>query len=130
MSEMKSLFQFLHRWWNWVRLPHFANDDEMADWFEQADLDAADLPGANVTVEFSGAYTAYNPQSRRLANQRLLDVLIAVWDYVPEQRFGQFVMNLSRTDEGFADTWEWSHNRWIEELEKAHKTWAQGAMSE
>jgi hypothetical protein len=35
---------------------------------------------------------------------------------VPEERFGQFVMNLSREDGGFADTWEWKHGAWSERI--------------
>jgi hypothetical protein len=37
----------------------------------------------------------------------LIDELEALWREVPEQRFGQLLMNLARTPDGFADTWEW-----------------------
>lgn len=66
----------------------------------------------------------YNPDSRRRANRYLLDVLVAVWDAVPEQRFGQFVMNLSRIEGGFADAWEWSHQDWLNKLDEASRSWA------
>jgi hypothetical protein len=50
-----------------------------------------------------------NLTSRQRANRDLLTTLLVVWDQVPEQRFGQLVMNLSRERDGFADTWEWKH---------------------
>lgn len=58
------------------------------------------------------------------ANRHLLDTLLAVWDQVPDQRFGQFVMNLAREDGGFADTWEWKHGVWLTKLDEAFRTWA------
>lgn len=30
----------------------------------------------------------------------------------PDMRFGQLVMNLSRTPGGFADTWNWEDSAW------------------
>ena len=66
----------------------------------------------------------WTPESRRLANKNLLTAFLAVWDQCPDHRFGQFVMNLSRTDEGFADTWNWSHAEWHRRLEEAARTWA------
>jgi hypothetical protein len=46
-----------------------------------------------------------------------------LWDVVPDWRFGQLVMNLSRTPEGFADTWEWQHGDWRERIEKEYLAW-------
>lgn len=66
----------------------------------------------------------YDRESRRIANQRLVDALVSLWDYVPDQRFGQFVMNLSREPGGFADTWEWKHDEWYRRIEDAAQTWA------
>ena len=65
-----------------------------------------------------------NLTSRQRANRDLLTTLLAVWDQVPEQRFGQLVMNLSRERDGFADTWEWKHGAWYEHLHEAARTWA------
>ncbi len=65
--------------------------------------------------------------AQRRANRRLLDVLAAVWDEVPEQRFGQFVMNVSRDPDGFADTWEWKHGEWHARLVRAYREWAKPA---
>lgn len=48
MTLPDSVFQFLRRWWNYWRLPRFANDDEMAEWFETHDI--PDLPLANVST--------------------------------------------------------------------------------
>lgn len=62
--------------------------------------------------------------ARQRVNRALLDALLAVWDQVPDQRFGQFVMNLSRTEGGFADTWEWQHGDWHRRLDEAYRTWA------
>lgn len=64
----------------------------------------------------SGEWT---PENRRRANRRLLDALATLWDEVPDQRFGQLVMNLSRTEDGFADTWNWSHQKWHEVMGEA-----------
>lgn len=68
--------------------------------------------------------SAHETELRRRANRNLLNALVEVWDAVPDQRFGQFVMNLSREPGGFADTWEWGHAAWRERLEEARKTWA------
>lgn len=54
--------------------------------------------------------------SRIRANHALIDALRGLWDMVPDWRFGQLVMNLSREPGGFADTWEWKHGRWYEEI--------------
>jgi hypothetical protein len=43
---------------------------------------------------------------------------------VPDQRFGQIVMNLSRIEGGFADTWEWGHGDWYRRIEEAYRGWA------
>lgn len=66
---------------------------------------------------------AESQEQRRRANRILLDQLIALWDVVPDQRFGQLVMNLSREPGGFADTWEWSHADWRKRIEKEYATW-------
>jgi hypothetical protein len=60
----------------------------------------------------------------------MLEQLAAVWDEVPYMRFGQFVMNLSRDEHGFADTWEWKLNRWYSELDEASGSWAKPAPAE
>lgn len=60
---------------------------------------------------------------RALANRHLLDALAGLWATCPDQRFGQLVMNLSRVEGGFADTWEWSNARWHEEISVAYETW-------
>lgn len=57
------------------------------------------------------------------ANRRLLETLADLWDEFPDQRFGQLVMNLSRTDGGFADTWEWNHTDWRERIDRAWTAW-------
>ena len=62
--------------------------------------------------------------SRRRANRHLIEKLIALWDIVPEQRFGQLVMNLSREPGGLADTWEWGHADWRLRMDEAWKEWA------
>jgi hypothetical protein len=59
-----------------------------------------------------------------IPNERVLDALLALWTGVPDQRFGQLVMNLSRIDGGFADTWEWSNETWIKKIEEGMRTWA------
>jgi hypothetical protein len=61
--------------------------------------------------------------SRVRANELLLDAFEALWRTVPDQRFGQLVMNLSRAPGGFADTWEWSNARWHEEIQRAYDSW-------
>lgn len=69
--------------------------------------------------------------NRQRANRALLEAIAAVWDLVPDQRFGQFVMNLSRDPRGgFQDTWEWKHGRWHERLDVAYRTWASTARYE
>ncbi len=65
----------------------------------------------------------WTPENRRRANRQLLDCLAALWEVVPDQRFGQLVMNLSRTDGGFADTWEWSHIQWSTRINDAYHSW-------
>ena len=65
-----------------------------------------------MAVERPASDAAYNPESRKRANRALIEKLVSLWDIVPEQRFGQLVMNLSREPGGFADTWEWSHADW------------------
>jgi len=46
-----------------------------------------------------------------------------LWDAYPDQRFGQLVMNLSRTEGGFADTWEWKHGEWHERIGETAEKW-------
>ncbi len=58
------------------------------------------------------------------ANHQMLEGLGALWDQVPDQRFGQLVMNLSSEPGGFTDTWEWKHGDWRERIEEAYRTWA------
>ena len=65
----------------------------------------------------------WTPESRRRANRYLLDALAALWDAYPDQRFGQLVMNLSRTEGGFADTWEWKHGEWHERIGETAEKW-------
>lgn len=67
---------------------------------------------------------------RLRANARLVEGLLAVWERVPDQRFGQLVMNLAREPGGFADTWEWGHQRWWDALNEAASTWANGASDD
>lgn len=55
-------------------------------------------------------------ENRIRSNHRLLDAIRALWDEVPDERFGQLVMNLSRVDGGFADTWEWGHGEWLSRI--------------
>ena len=55
-------------------------------------------------------------EERIRANHRLLDCFVALWDSVPDQRFGQLVKNLSREPGGFADTWEWKHGEWFDRM--------------
>ena len=62
-------------------------------------------------------------EQRQRANRLLLDHLLTLWDAVPDWRFGQLVMNLSREPGGFADTWEWSHSQWRERIEKEYAAW-------
>lgn len=38
---------------------------------------------------------------------RFLPRLRELWHEHSDQRFGQLIMNLSRTPDGFADIWEW-----------------------
>ncbi len=66
----------------------------------------------------------HNQENRKRANRQLLEALVQVWDRVPDQRFGQFVKNLTRDDTGFADPWEWKHGEWFDRLQKASETWA------
>ena len=66
---------------------------------------------------------AQQRENRIRANQRLLETLAALWDAHPYMRFGQLVMNLSRTEGGFADTWEWLHGEWRSKIEQAHLEW-------
>jgi hypothetical protein len=61
--------------------------------------------------------------SRQLANRALVDALVSVWDTVPDQRLGQLLMNLSRVEGGFADTWEWTHRDWFARLNEAAHEW-------
>lgn len=61
---------------------------------------------------------------RRADNELVVDAIAVLWQRVPEQRFGQLVMNLSREQGGFADTWEWSNETWLRRIEEATKTWA------
>ncbi len=81
---------------------------------------------AGVPMTHSPAWT---PENRRAANRQLVEALVAVWDRVPDQRFGQFVMNLSREPGGFADTWEWNHGTWHSKLAHAQQTWASPEVS-
>jgi hypothetical protein len=67
------------------------------------------------------APNTWTPEARKAANRRLLDGLAALWDTVPDQRFGQLVMNLSRTEGGFADTWEWKHGEWLERIQELYE---------
>jgi hypothetical protein len=55
---------------------------------------------------------------------RLLEALQSLWVGVPYMRFGQVIMNLARTNDGFADTWEWSCDTWIRKIEEGMRTWA------
>lgn len=45
-----------------------------------------------------------------------LDALAVVWAANPDYRFGQLIMNLSRTEDGFADTWEWEDGEWLRRM--------------
>lgn len=56
-------------------------------------------------------------------NRDVLRALGELWGTVPEQRFGQLVMNISREPDGFADTWEWSNDVWIERIVKTYSEW-------
>ena len=62
--------------------------------------------------------------NRRQANRVLVEALLGLWDRVPDQRFGQLVMNLSREPGVFPDTWEWSNADWHRRIEEAMRTWA------
>ena len=79
---------------------------------------------SGVTGSSQRTPTGYDAGSRRRANHSLLDAIQAIWDEVPEQRFGQLIMNLSREPGGFADTWEWRHGEWYGRCDQAYKTWA------
>ena len=47
-----------------------------------------------------------------------LDLVAAVWEQHPDQRFGQLMMNVARCEDGtFADPWEWENSEWRERLE-------------
>ena len=50
--------------------------------------------------------------------------LEALWEVVPDQRFGQLIMNLSREPGGFADVWEWDCSEFNRRIEEAYETWA------
>lgn len=86
---------------------HGAEVDESAD--QRQDRPTGDHDAAN------------QQESRRRANHALASALLALWDMVPEERFGQFVMNLSRTDDGFADTWEWKHGAWLDAIQRRYE---------
>ena len=45
-----------------------------------------------------------------------LRTLAAVWKQTPDMRFGQLLMNLSRTNAGFADTWHWEDGEWYRRM--------------
>lgn len=46
-----------------------------------------------------------------------LRALESVWKQHPDQRFGQLIMNLSRDQDGFADTWEWEEDDWLARMQ-------------
>lgn len=49
----------------------------------------------------------------------LLILLGAVWHQRPDERFGQFLMNLSRDENGdFQDVWEWDIVEFTEALRR------------
>ena len=51
-----------------------------------------------------------------------LEKLGAFWKTVPDWRFGQLIMNLSRNDDNsFPDTWEWEESEWEKKIEEAEK---------
>lgn len=56
-------------------------------------------------------------------SQRVIDALLALWTRFPTMRFGQLVMNVSRVPGGFADTWEWSNEKWLAAIADAEKSW-------
>jgi hypothetical protein len=61
--------------------------------------------------------------NRQRANHHLIEAIMALWDAYPDQRFGQLVMNLSRTDTGFADIWEWKHGKWFNRIGVTAEVW-------
>lgn len=71
----------------------------------------------------SARISNWTPENRRRANHRLLDAIAALWDAYPDQRFGQLVMNLSRVEGGFADTWEWKHGEWLDRIGVTAEEW-------
>lgn len=48
-----------------------------------------------------------------------LDKLGDVWEQHSDERFGQFVMNLTRDRSGsFQDPWNWEEDEWLRALEE------------
>jgi len=47
-----------------------------------------------------------------------LRALADVWKQHPDMRFGQLVMNLSRVEGGFADTWNWEDGEWYRRMQE------------
>lgn len=41
-----------------------------------------------------------------------------VWKRNPDMRFGQLFMNLSREEDGFADTWKWEDDIWLDRMKE------------
>lgn len=53
-----------------------------------------------------------------------LDVIESIWRENPDMRFGQLIMNLTRTPGGFADTWNWEDDAWFERFMRySEKGW-------
>lgn len=73
------------------------------------------------------ANRSWTRENRLSANRRLLESLTALWDTVPDQRFGQLLMNLARTEGGFEDTWEWTHAQWRTRIDEAYNEWQASA---
>lgn len=45
-----------------------------------------------------------------------LEKFAELWKKVPDWRFGQLIMNLTRTPTGFADPWDWEESDWEEAI--------------
>lgn len=56
-----------------------------------------------------------------------LERLGKFWKTVPDQRFGQLIMNISRNnDNSFPDTWGWEEDDWEKKIEE----WEQSGYQE
>lgn len=75
-------------------------------------------------VEMTAGQSSVSKAARWEDNERVIRALLALWTGVPYMRFGQLVMNLSRIEGGFADTWEWSNATWVQRIEDGMGTWA------